>query len=49
MAKGRYTKAERSASAKKGWQERKRRYWITGAKKPIGRVPTGRVGVLVNK
>jgi hypothetical protein len=43
-----YTKAQRSAVAKKGWQERKRRFWITGARKPIGKVPTGRVGVIID-
>ena len=44
-----YTKAERSAAAKKGWRERKRRFWITRGVKPIGKVPTGRVGVLINQ
>ena len=43
-----YTKRERSTAAKTGWQERKKRYWITGAKKPIGKVPVGRVGVPIN-
>ena len=43
-----YTKAQRSAAAKKGCQERKKRYWITGARKPIGKVPTGRVGVIID-
>ena len=49
MAKGKYTKAERSAAAKKGWQERKRRFWVTRGVKPIDNVPVGRVGVLVNR
>ena len=38
MSKGkssRYTRAERSAAAKKGWQERKRRFWITKGVKII--------------
>ena len=48
MAKGKYTKAERSTAAKKGWQERKRRYWVTKGVKPIGKVPTGRIGILIN-
>jgi len=48
MAKGKYTKAERSAAAKKGWRERKRRYWITKGVKPIGTVPTGEVEVPIN-
>jgi len=43
------TKKERSEAAKKGWQERKNRFWITGARKPIGKVPTGKVGVPINK
>ena len=48
MAKGKYTKADRSAAAKKGWQERKKRYWITSGVKPIGKVPTGKVGMPIN-
>ena len=47
-AKGRYTKAERSTAAKKGWQEQKKRFWITKGVKPIGKVPTGKVGMLIN-
>jgi len=35
MAKSKYTKAERSAAAKKGWRERKRRFWITKGVKVI--------------
>jgi len=35
MAKGKYTKAERSKAAKKGWRERKRRFWITRGVKVI--------------
>jgi len=49
MAKGRYTKAERSKAAKKGWQEQKRRFWITKGVKPIGEVPVGKVGVPINE
>ena len=48
MVRGKYTKAQRSEAAKKGWQERKRWYWITKGAKPIGKVPTGRVGVIIN-
>jgi hypothetical protein len=43
------TKKERSAAAKKGWNGRKSRYWVIGGKKPINTVPTGKVGVLINK
>jgi len=43
-----YTRAKRSEAAKKGWRERRRRYWITKGVKPIGRVPTGKVGVPIN-
>ena len=43
-----YTKAQRSEAAKKGWRDRKRRFWVTGAKKPIGKVPTGKVGMPIN-
>ena len=49
MAKGKYTKTERSAAAKRGWQERKRRFWITGSVKPIGSVPIGKVGVPISE
>jgi len=49
MAKVKYTKTERSEAAKKGWRERKKRFWITGGVKPIGKVPTGKVGVPINK
>lgn len=49
MANSKYTKAERSTAAKKGWLERKKRYWITGGVKPIGKVPTGKVGVPINQ
>ena len=49
MAKGKYTKAERSAAAKKGWQERKRRFWIDRGVKPVGEVPVGKVGVPINE
>ena len=48
MAKG-YTKKERSEAAKKGWRERKRRFWITRGVKPIGDVPVGRVGIPINE
>ena len=44
-----YTTRERSEAAKKGWRERKRLFWVTGGVKPINTVPTGRVGVPVNK
>ena len=49
MANDKYTKADRSAAAKKGWQERKRRFWVTGGVKPINTVPVGRVKVLISK
>ena len=35
MVKGKYTKAERSAAAKKGWRGRWQRFWITRGKKVI--------------
>lgn len=44
-----YTKTQRSEAAKKGWEERRKRYWITGGKKPINTVPVGKVGVPINK
>ena len=47
MAK--YTKKERSEAAKKGWRERKRRFWIDRSVKVIGKVPVGRVGIPINE
>ncbi|MDD4985201.1 MAG: hypothetical protein PHQ43_05345 [Dehalococcoidales bacterium] len=44
-----YTKKERSTAAKKGWNGRKNRFWVVGGVKPINKVPTGKVGVLINK
>ena len=51
-----YTKAQRSEAAKKGWKNRKDRYWITGASKhignvltPVDKVPVGHVDVPINR
>jgi len=44
-----YTKAERSEAAKKGWRNRKNRFWVIGGVKPINTVPAGKVEQPINK
>lgn len=43
-----YTKTERSAAAKKGWQGHNRRFWITKGVQPIRAVPVGKVKTPIN-
>ena len=49
MAKGKYTKAERSAAAKKGWQGHRQRFWVDRGVKPISNITTGKVVVPIKE